>query len=160
MAVTKVALGDNTRIITTRAVEINSINSGALTVAMALVGERVATSFSRWDSRISPLIRTRDRANIKCRCQDKLKRVLAIKRWTRRTSQRLASLPAGPIRKWSIKPKSQSKTNWIIAVETIQELIWGRPLHQKSRKARISSSQSSKNSSRCLCDPSSRTLSR
>ena len=161
MVVTKVAPGDNTRIITIRAVEISSINSGAPMVAMGLVGERVATtSFSRWASRISRLIRTRDRANIKCRCQDKLKRALATKRWTRQTSQRSVSLQAEPTRKWFIKPKSQNKTNWIIAVGTIRQLIWGKTRHQRSRRARSNSIQSSRNRSRCPCDPSSRTLSR
>ena len=160
--VTKVVPGDNTRIITIRAAEINSINSGAPMVAMGLAGERVATtSFSRWaSSRISRLISNRDRANIKCRCQDKLKRALATKRWTRQTSQRSASLQAEPTRKWFIRPKSQNKTNWIIAVGTIRQLIWGKTRHQRSRRARSNSIQSSRNRSRCPCDPSSRTLSR
>ena len=160
--VTKVVPGDNTKITTIRAVEINSINSGVPMVAMGLAGERVATtSFSRWvSSRISRLISNRDRANIKCQCQDKLKRALATKKWTRQTSQRSVSLQAESTRKWYIRPKSQNKTNWTIAVGKILQLIWGKIQHQKSRRARSSSIQSSRNRSRCPCDPSSQTLSR
>ena len=112
--VTKAAPKDNTKI-TKAGVETINISNGDLTVAMAPDVVRVATSItricsSRWGSRINKRIRVRDRVNTKCLCQDKPKKVLAIKRWTRLSSQLLAKPVAVLTRKWCTRLRSQSLT--------------------------------------------------
>ena len=153
---TKVAPKDRTRI-TIREEVISNISSGALMAAMEPAVARVATSISRWASKISRSTQVSDRANIKCQCQDNLKKALATKRWTHQSSQLLDNLEADLTRKWFIKLKSPNQTKWIIVVEGLRQLTWGSQMHQKNRKACSNSSLSNRNSSKCPCSPSSRT---